>query len=40
MVANSINPTAATPPLRLNGTEESLIQFALKLKNVLSHVCL
>ena len=38
MIANSINPTGATPPVRLNVPQESLIQFALKLKNVVSHV--
>ena len=40
MIANSINPTGATPPVRLAGTEESLIQFAFKLKNIVLHVCL
>ena len=40
MSTNSIDPTGTTPPARLNVPQESLIQFALKLKNVLLHVCL
>ena len=38
MSTNSIDPTGTTPPARLNASQESLIQFALKLKNVVSHV--
>ena len=38
MSTNSINPRSTAPPVRLNGTQESLIQFALKLKNVVSDV--
>ena len=30
MIAKSIHPDSTSPSLRLNGTEESLIQFALK----------
>ena len=32
------NSNSTTPPIRLNVPQESLIQFALKLKNVVSHV--
>ena len=38
MSANSTNPTGTTPPVRLASPQESLIQFAFKLKNVVSHV--
>ena len=38
MMTNSIEPTDTSPSVRLNGPQESLIQFALKLKNVLLHV--
>ena len=40
MSTNSINPTGATPSVRLARPQESLIQFAFKLKNVVLHVCL
>ena len=40
MIANSINPTSPTPPVRLAGSEESLIQFTLKLKKVVFDVSL
>jgi hypothetical protein len=40
MITNSNNPTGATPPARLAGTEESLIQIAFKLKNALLQVLL
>ena len=40
MIANSINPNSTAPPVRLNGPQESLIQFTLKLKNIVLPVCL
>ena len=40
MVAKSINSGSTAPPVRLDGTQESLIQFTLKLKNVVFDVCL
>ena len=40
MMTNSINPTSSTPPVRLAGPQESLIQITLKLKNILLHVTL
>ncbi len=40
MMTNSINPARATPSVRLNGPQESLIQIAFKLKNMLLHVTL
>ena len=36
MISNS---NSTTPPIRLNGPQESLIQFALKLKNVVVDMC-
>ena len=40
MSTNSINPTGATPSVRLAGPEESLIQIAFKLKNIVLHASL
>ena len=40
MSTNSNHSTAATPPVRLNSTEESLIQITFKLKKVVFDVCL
>ncbi len=40
MITNSNNPTGATPHVRLNSPEESLIQITFKLKNVVLHVSL
>ncbi len=40
MITNSTNLTSTTPCIRLNGPQESLIQIAFKLKNMLLHVTL
>ncbi len=40
MSANSNNPIRTTPFIRLAVIEESLIQIALKLKNIVFDVCL
>ncbi len=40
MIANSINPTGVTPSGHFNGPQESLIQIAFKLKNVVLQVSL
>ena len=40
MSTKSINPDRTTPSLRLAVLEESLIQIAFKLKNVVLHVTL
>ena len=40
MIAKSINPDRTTPSLRLAVLEESLIQFTLKLKNIVFDVSL
>ena len=40
MSANSKNSNRTTPSVRLAGTGESLIQIALKLKNIIMHVSL
>ena len=40
MMTKSINPCRTKPSLRLNGPQESLIQFTLKLKKVVFDVSL
>jgi hypothetical protein len=40
MMTNSINPASTAPSVRLNSTEESLVQITFKLKNVVLHVSL
>ncbi len=40
MMTNSMNPASAAPSVRLNAPQESLIQIAFKLKNMLLHVTL
>ncbi len=40
MITNPIGPDRTTPSVRLTVIEESLIQIAFKLKNVLLHVTL
>ena len=40
MITESINSTAASPSVRLNGPQESLIQITSKLKNIVFDVSL
>ncbi len=40
MSANSSTPPKTTPPVRQAGPQESLIQIAFKLKNIVFDVCL